>query len=351
MGSREHPSMRGPRTVVVALVAALLVWLVMRAGPGRLLENAKTIGWGMLLVIAMAGLAHLVKTWAWRFALGGESKQISFWHTFRLRLISEAMGQFGFVGLVFGESSRVALLGSGVSPASAISSVAMDRGLFIATGVFVTISGLIAAALLVVFSGVLRLYASVFVLALLCFLGMYVLAIHKGWPLFSRTAHTAGRIPWLRAWIASKKAVIESAERQFLQFHRRAPRAFWASAMLNLASQVLAIAEVYLILNLLGLRASFVSALILESLTKLINVIGGVNPGNLGTYEGGNMVIGRWLGLSGAQGLTLGLCRRLRAVFWALVGGLCLAWHARSPQPADQRNSDEIITRVNPCSE
>lgn len=350
MASRENPSKPGLRVLVVALGASLLVWLVMRAGPAKLLQNARTIGWGMLLVIALAGFAHMVKTWAWRFALGVESKKISFWRTFRLRLIAEAMGQFGFVGLVFGESSRVALLGSGVPTASAISSVAMDRGLFIATGAFVTIVGLVTAAFQVVFSGVLRLYAGIFVLALLCFLGMAVLAIHKGWPLFSGTARTAGRIPWLRAWVQSKKAVIESAERQFLQFHRRAPGAFWASVILNLASHALAITEVYLILNLLGLRASFASALILESLTKLINVIGGVNPGNLGTYEGGNMVIGKLVGLSGAQGLTLGLCRRLRAIFWALVGGLCLAWNSRSPQPAEPRKSNEIVAGANPCS-
>jgi len=231
--------------------------------------------------------------------------------------------------------------------ASAISSVAMDRGLFIVTGAIVTVTGICAAALVAAFSSALRLYAGLFVFAVVFLLGLAVLALHKGWPLFSMPARAVGRIPWFRGWINAKKPVIESSERQFLQFHRQAPGAFWGSLSLNLASHLLAILEVYLILHFLGAHASFVDALILESLTKLINVIGAVNPGNLGTYEGGNMVIGKLAGLSSAQGLTLGLCRRARAVFWAIVGVICLAWFSRSNEQAESNNSAEIITGAN----
>ncbi len=349
MPSRGRKSAPALQIAAVLLGVSLLAYLVERAGPGRLLQNARNLAWGMLLVIALTGFAHIVKTWAWRLALLGDAKSISFWRTLGLRLVSEAIAQLGVVGLVFGESARVTLLGSGVPMASAISSVAMDRGLFIAAGAVVTIAGLLAAAFVLVFSGVLRLYTGIFVLALLCLLGLAVLAIVKGWPLFSGTARAASRVPWFRGWINSKRAVIESAERQFLQFHRQAPGAFWGSAVLNLASHILAIAEVYLILLFLGAHVSFVDALILESLTKLINVIGAVNPGNLGIYEGGNMVIGKLAGLSGAQGLTLGLCRRFRAIFWAIVGVICLAWYSRSNAQASADDSAEIVAGVNLC--
>jgi hypothetical protein len=234
--------------------------------------------------------------------------------------------------------------------ARAISSVAMDRGLFIVAGAVVTITGICAAAFVVAFSDALRVYAGIFVFAVVFLLGLAGLALHKGWPLFSKPARAFGRISWFRGWINSKKAVIESSERQFLQFHRQAPGAFWVSLLLNLGSHLLAVTEVYLILHLLGTRISFVSALILESLTKLINVIGVVNPGNLGTYEGGTMVIGKLVGLSGAQGLALGLCRRLRTIFWAIVGGICFAWYTRSNQPATPDDGNEIVTGVDLCS-
>ncbi len=346
LGSRANSALR---ILAVLIGAALLAYLVERAGPGTLLQIARKIAWGMFVVIALAGICHLVKTWAWRLALLGEAKKVSFWRTLALRLISEAIGQLGFVGLVFGESARVALIGPEVQTSSAISSVAMDRGLFIVAGAVVTITGICTAAFAFAFSGVLRIYAGIFVLAVLSLLGLTALALHKGWPLFSRPALVVGRIPWFRGWIETKKAVIESSERQFLQFHRQAPAAFWLSGILNLASHMLAITEVYLILLFLGARASFVSALILESLTKLINVIGAVNPGNLGTYEGGNMVIGKLVGLNGAQGLTVGLCRRARAIFWAIVGAICLAWYSRSNRLVNPDGNAEIATGVDLC--
>ncbi len=350
MPNLERKSRPTLQVLAVLLGAVLLVYLVERAGPSVLLQNARSLAWGMLLVIALAGCVHIIKTWAWRLALLGDAKSISFWRTLGLRLVSEAMGQLGFVGLIFGESTRVALLGSGVPMAGAISSVAMDRGLFIVTGAVVTITGILAATLVVAFSTVLRVYAGIFVLAVLFLFGVAGLALHNGWPLFSKPARALGRIPWFRGWINSKKAVIESSERRFLQFHRQAPTAFWLSLILNLACHVLAITEVYLILHFLGARVSFVGALILESLTKLINVIGSINPGNLGTYEGGNMVIGKLVGLSGAQGLTLGLCRRARAIFWAIVGAICLAWYSRSNGLVKPNGSTEIVKGADLCS-
>ena len=329
--------------------AALVVYLVERAGPGALLRNAKNLAWGMALVIALAGIAHVVKTWAWRLALRAGAKRVSFRRTLGLRLVSEAIGQLGFVGLAFGESTRVAMLGSEVPIARAISSVAMDRCLFVVAGAVVTITGICAAAFEIALSNAFRIYAGIFVVAVVFLLGLAVLGLHKGWPLFSKPACAVGRIPCFRSWINSRKVVIQSAERQFLQFHREAPRAFWGSVLLNIAAHLLAITEVYLILVFLGAHASFVSALIVESLTKLINVVGAVNPGNLGTYEGGNMVIGKLVGLNGAQGLTVGLCRRARAVFWAVVGVICLAWYSRSKTQTKQDNSAENIKGVKLC--
>ena len=322
------------RIFVAILGAASLAFMIAWAGPGKLLDSAKAIGWGMVCVIALAGISHFVKTCAWRLALLEEANKISFPRSFALRLISEAFGQFGFAGLVFGESTRVALIGPEASIEGGISSAALDRGVFLATGAVVTITGLFAATTALTMSGTMRVYASLSVLALLTLLALFVLAFQRRWPLLSAPVRTAALVPCLRKRLASKMAMIESAEHQLLEFHALAPGAFWANVLLNFSCQLLAVTEVFLILHFLAPKVGLLGALILESLTKVINVIGAINPGNLGTYEGGNMAIGKLLGLSGTVGLTLGLCRRLRALFWAIVGGLCLAWFSKPNQPA-----------------
>ena len=99
--------------------------------------------------------------------------------------------------------------------------------------------------------------------------------------MLSGTARVVGRMPWLKAWLQRKESVILSAEEQMLKFHTRAPAAFWMSVVLNFVAHGLAIAEVYLILLLMGSKVPVVGALMLESLTKLINAIGRIDSGNM----------------------------------------------------------------------
>jgi phosphatidylglycerophosphate synthase len=324
------------RMVASLLGSALLAYMVVRAGSDKLLENAKSIGWGIFLILGLAGISHIVKTFAWRLNLPGEINKVSFSRTLGLRLVSEAIGQFGFLGQVVGDATRVSFLTSELPASSIISSVTLDRGLFMLSGLFVTIAGLVAVVFVPSISRGLRLYASLFAIVLVALVGLSVLAVRRGWPLLSGTARMAGRVPWLKGWLQRKESVILSAEEQLLKFHTQAPAAFWMSTLLNFVAHGLAIAEVYLILLLMGAKVTFGGALMLEALTKLINAIGTVNPGNVGTYEGGNMAIVKLVGLAPAEGLTLGLCRRFRSIVWAIIGGICLLYFSRlkkTPEP------------------
>ena len=315
--------------VTPLLGVGLLAYLLSSVKLSALAVNAKAIGWGMLLVIAIAGFSHVIKTWAWRLALTAEARKIPFLRMLGLRLISEAIGQFGFHRIGWRRSGARINAGSEVSVAGAISSVALDRTLFILAGAVVTIAGVVGLLLAVSVSHAAHYYAAALVIGLLLLLIAGAIAIHRRWPVISGPAKAAARIPGCRRWVHSKEATLKAAEQRIAEFYHEAPRAFWGSVVLNLFCHFLAIMEVYLIVRMLGAPATLLGALILESLTKLINVAGSVNPGNVGTYEGGNMVIGRLVRMTASQGLLLALCRRLRAVFWAIVGGICLLWFSK----------------------
>src|SRR5215469_7839867 len=327
--------------IMPLLGIGLLVYLIATAKLGALAAHAATIGWGMLLVIALGGVSHAVKTWAWRLTLRDEAHKISFARSLGLRLISEAIGQFGFVGMVGGEAARVSLLGPGVSVAGAISSAALDRSLFILAGAAITIAGIVGLVFAVSLPHAVHLYAATLVFGLLCLLLAGANAVRRRWAIFSGPARVAARIPWFRIWLQSKESTLKAAEQRIIEFYDEAPGAFWFSVVLNFICHFLAIVEVYLIIRMLGAPATVFGALILESLTKLINVAGAINPGNVGTYEGGNMVIGRLVRMTGTQGLLLALCRRTRAIFWAIIGGICLVWFSkRSKTAGATRNSE-----------
>ena len=324
----------------------LLTYLVRRAGPTKLLESMATLGWGLILVIALGGASHVVKTWAWRLTLLDEKHQVSFVRMFGLRLASEAVGQLGGLAHLFGETLRVSLLSPTIQLDSGIASVALDRAFFVLSAAVISIVGLVAVLLVLPLPHTLALYAALFVATLVGVVVVTGLAVEKRWPVFSATARILGRVRYFNGWTERKRSLIHSVENKLHDFYHLTPAAFWGSFALNLACHGAAVLEVYLILWLMGFKVSFFAALAIEALTKLVNIAGTLNPGNIGTYEGGNMLIVKMFGLSGAVGLTLAFTRRLRAIFWAAIGGLWLVVLSKSRKQSHSEDRTLAAIRV-----
>jgi hypothetical protein len=100
----------------------------------------------------------------------------------------------------------------------------------------------------------------------------------------------------------------------------------------------------------MGADVAVVGAFAMEGLTKMINLVGALSPGNLGTYEGGNMLIANLFGVTGTAGLTLALCRRVRAIFWAAVGAIYMTVMKRgrstSTMEVKGNDKDQILHRA-----
>jgi hypothetical protein len=241
-----------------------------------------------------------------------------------VQLVSDAAGQLGLAGKLLGEGLRVSLLGSVVPLPSGISAAAIDGGLHTLTAAVVTVLGIIATLLVAHISGRWRVDALLVAAVLAAVVILAAVGVATRWPLMGNAARVIGRLPALHNWVSAKQPIIDSAEHNLLAFYRVAPAAFCKSLTLNFLGHTLAVLEVFLILRFMGSHIAVVSAFVVEGLTKLINLVGVLNPGNLGTYEGGNMLIAKFLGVPGTAGLTLALCRRARSVFWAALGAMCM---------------------------
>lgn len=311
------------RATATACGIGLLAYLVFRTGPNLLWKQMATVGWGMLIIIILGGVSHGLKTWAWRLT-SRELDHVPFQRTFALRLISEAVGQLGLAGQLAGDTLRVALIGPAVSLPSSISSVTLDRGIYTLSAALLSVAGVIAALIMFPVAAAWRWYALLFATALSLFVILTVVAVLARWPIISGWARVASRVPCFRRWLQGKEHVIDSAEQKLLDFHRENPTAFWICLVLNGACQALAVLEVYLLLRFLRAPIGFLGAFIMEAFVKMISAVGALNPGNVGTYEGGHVLITKLFRVTSVTGLAVGLCRRVRALFWAAVGAMCL---------------------------
>ena len=322
------------RFFAALLGLGLLGYLVFRSGPGAVWKQLQAVGWGFALVILLGGLAHLAKTCAWRRAFTCDISGLSWSRSFVAQLISDGIGQFGVAGKVVGEGTRISLLGRAVPVSSALSAGAIDGGLHMFTAVLVTVSGITATLLLAPLSGAWRVYGLLLVAVLISAVILAAVSVRNRWQLVGRATRAIGRLPRLHTWVSGKQPIIDSAEDNLLSFRDEAPAAFWATLIFNLLWHMLAVLEVYIILRFMGARVAVGGAFIVEALTKVINLVGAFNPGNFGTYEGGNMLIAKIFGVTGTAGLTLALCRRARTVFWAALGAMCMIVMKKAEAPS-----------------
>ena len=327
------------RVFAPLLGLSLMGFLLFRTGAGTVWRQIQTVGWGLGLIIVLGGLSQLIKTWAWRQAITYDIRELSWSRSFVAQLVSDGLGQLGVAGKLIGEGVRISSLDSAVPLASAISAGAIDGALHSFTAIMVTVLGITATLQVAPLPARWRMYAMLVTAVLITCAILPTVAVASGWPLIGNAIRAIGRLPRLRNWISDKQPIVDSAEHNLLTFHRKAPGSFWANLILNLLWHGLAVLEVYIILRFMGARIALVGAFVVEGLTKVINLVGALNPGNLGTYEGGNMLIAKTFGVTGTAGLTLALCRRARTIFWAGVGAMCLIAMKRPGQT--KKSGDE----------
>src|SRR5947209_1417716 len=96
----------------------------------------------------------------------------------------------------------------------------------------------------------------------------------------------------------------------------------------NLLTHATSVIEVYVTLRMLGYKPTVPAALVIESLTKIINFVFGFVPATIGVYEAGNEIILQTLGYAAATGITLALVRKSGTLVWTGIGLLVLVWRA-----------------------
>lgn len=321
------------RFFAAMLGLGLLSYLVLRSGPGIVWKQLQAVGWGFALVILLGGLSQLAKTCAWRQAFTCDISGLSWSRSFVAQLISDGIGQFGVAGKVVGEGARISLLGRAVPVSNALSAGAIDGALHTFSAILVTVLGISAILMIGPVSLRWRVYAALLIAVLISAVILAAVALRNRWQLVGNATRAIGRLPWLHTWVSDKQPIIDSAEDNLLNFRDDAPAAFWATLIFNLLWHMLAVLEVYVILRFMGAGFTAGGAFIVESLTKVINLVGALNPGNFGTYEGGSMLIAKMFGVTSTIGLTLALCRRARTVFWAGVGAMCMIVMKRAEAP------------------
>jgi putative ABC transport system permease protein len=307
--------------------ASLLVILIRAVGVEPIFDALKQIGSGFFILLAIAGFRHALRTISMSLAVAPEHRRFTFWEAFTTRLAGETISFFTFTGPVLGEATKAALLRKRVPLASGVQALAVDNllynfsvALFISTGAFVML-----------FTYDLPSAARLPLIAIAS--GMTLVVVVVAIAVVSDVMPVTASVDYFirrgikRNWFASKREHFHRIEENVYDFYKHRPAAFFTMFVCDLLAHATTVVEVYIVLAMLGFEPSARVSYIIDSLTKVINLVFSFVPATIGVYEGGTGFILHTLGYAVATGVTIGIVRKASMIVWAIIGLAMLIRH------------------------
>ncbi len=283
--------------------AALFVWTLKTAGIAAVVNAVGRLGAGFVVIVALAGLRHLVRATAWRLCFDDPNDLPLGW-SLAAYVSGDAVGNVTPFGILASEPSKIVLLRNRLAAASAIPALALENLFYSATVIVMLVAG--TAALLAAFDVTARIRTIGFLL-----IAGVAVAVAAAW-LVARS-----RPQWVRPLT------------MFLAQHRDR---LWAIVALEVAYHVAAVFEIWIAVMLItGTAPSLLVAFVLEYVNRTITIAFQFVPMWLGVDEAGTGLMTTALGLTGATGVALALARKARIAVWTAVGLLLLGIFRRRP--------------------
>ncbi len=305
----------------------LFFYVVQRIGLNTITEALGRVGWGFLPIIALNGMRHFIRAACIYLAVAPEHRTFDFRHALAARLGGEAVSVITFTGPLLGDLTKAVLLKKNTAFTSSAAAIIVDNILYYVSVILMILLG-IGVMLYTFGGGDVYLRYSIFgvsAFTLLIITGLILTVKFHFKPLSFAFKKLSG-LNLLPKIIHAKKDYVRQIEDNVFDFYLNRKPAFYAVSCLIISAHILSVCEVYLALRLLDLAAYPSTALIIESLTKVINMAFSFVPGTIGVYEGGNGVILNFLGYATAAGVALALLRRSAILFWTFVGLAILLW-------------------------
>jgi hypothetical protein len=327
---------------IISLIAglALFVYVIRQAGSQELLARVRSIGPGFLWVILVSGLRPVMRAWAWLRCLTPSDRRVGFVTLWRARLIGDAVSNLTTAGPLLGEPARLVFLSGRIPFAHAASSLSIEILSYLISCCVMMLAGVLALLTTFALSHSLRQASLLALFSLLIILAVAILIPIRRWSLVSVARAAVRRLIGHHRfghWLDHQLHHLHRLEIHNLDFYRRRPRDFTLVCLCEAGFHLLGVLEIWIMLRLSGAEAEWIAAFIFEAVNRLINIAFAFVPVKVGVDEAGTALLAQALGMGALTGVTMAVYRKVRILFWTLLGLLFLAWpHRRQSQPDPQ---------------
>ena len=288
------------------------------------------VGFGFLLLIGCNLTRHLLRAASMYRAIDPEKRTFRYRSAVAARMGGETVTLFSaFTGPFLGDATKVMLMKKHIPVSYGASAVIIDNILYYTSVIFIVLAGVIILLLKYGSSGSrMSTILLVIVISVVVVFILFATAILRKITPFTKALDLLSRFNIAPGFLIRKREGILNVENNVFRFYHNRPADFFIVFGISLCVHMMSITEVYLALTFLGFDPTIAKAVIIEGLTKVVNLTNGFIPGNVGVYEGGNALILKTIGYGDSlgDGTAFALVRRGASLCGNLVGVIILFW-------------------------
>ena len=326
-----------------------LGYLIGKLGPDEILRNFIIMKWSFPFILILAFTWHVTNSIAWSFAFPPGAFRPR-WHClFMAKLAGEAVNQLTPLANIGGEPLKAYLLKRESPSSLGLASVIVNKTGQIITGLLFTTLGLF---LVVVYNlklpKALPLPIQIGLVVLLT-LGVVLiwLLYKKQKRLFSSLLNLLRKVGVNTRFLERKVARAVSIDTNISRYYSDYKGRFCLVMFFHAIGWVMGACETFVILQALDAGAEFEVAFLITALAVIINSLFFFMPSNIGVLEGGQVFLFMTLGLNPAMGLSLGIIKRMRKLFWISVGWFFLTRLSRNLLEAEVSERSRSVPSAN----
>ena len=309
--------------ILFAVLGLLLfAYFVRKAGVSEIVAGIRRLGFGFLLILAISAVRHIARSLAWTRCFESPHR-LRFRDALAARLMGDALGNIiPLASVAVSEPSKAAFVTDRVPLMASLAALALENIFYSLSVVLMIFSG--TAALLLSFSLPKPLrYASLGALA------FTLMIAPLGYFIISRQLRfVSGPMSFLsrrgigQAWLTEKGIPRgRTLEDRIYGFYSRNGNRLFSIFLLEVCFHLAGVAEIYVTLYFISsVPPTLLTAFILESVNRVINVVFKFVPLRTGIDEAGTGMLSKVLGFTTAIGVTLAIVRKARDIFWAAIG-------------------------------
>lgn len=330
--------------VLFALLGLLLfAYFVRKAGVTEIMVGIRRLGLGFLLILGISSVRQMARSLAWMkcFEL---PYSLRLRDAFAARVMGDALGNIvPLASVAVAEPSKAAFVTDRVPLMASLSALALENIFYSLSVVLFIFSG--TAALLLSFSLPKPLrYAGLGALVVtLVIAPVGYLVIRKQWRFLSGPISFLHRRNVRRAWMEQGIPRAQTLEDRIYGFYQRNRNQLVAIFLLEVCFHLAGIAEIYVTLSFISdVPPTLLTAFILESVNRVINVVFKFVPLRTGIDEAGTGMLSKVLGFTTAIGVTLAIVRKARDIFWTAIGVALMVRRGLSLKNLDPQNQTTV---------